>query len=390
MLFAAAHIRIAAEYGTATLWLDFPGEPVNALDLIRLRELDAGLAAIETNPAIQLLVVRSAKPAGFCAGIHPDALASLTTAADRAAFAWTGQQVFDRLAALPFPTVAFLDGPCLGAGVELALACDHRLCVARPTTHLGFPNAVPCFGGSVRLPARIGRRNADRLLASGRTLSGREARSLRLVDHAFCERRAKIELRTFLDQLEVSTWRAGERKFPGGSLCGFAGERRKFAASCATVPVPELAFPPFTTRNPIPPFPAVVGMVGEAASGSGFAAQVALRGGEVIIRGNAARVFAGIAVALARGFVTPLEAEQARSRVKPTAEFKRCGLVLASGPAQELPRTIRPRCLVATVAGPGTVRSDRADPDTLATLAAWLTPFGFTVAAPAHFTRAAA
>ena len=68
MLFESAHVRVTAEHGTATLWLAFPGEPVNALDLARLRDLDAALAVVGTNPFVRILVVRSAKPAGFCAG----------------------------------------------------------------------------------------------------------------------------------------------------------------------------------------------------------------------------------------------------------------------------------------------------------------------------------
>ena len=177
MVFESAHIRVTAEYGTATLWLAFPGEPANALDLARLRELEAALAAVESLPSIGRLVVRSALPGGFCAGLSPRAIAGLTRPADRAAFAWYGQQVLDRLARLDAVSVAYLDGPCLGVGLELALACDHRLCVARPTTHLGFPDRLACFGGSARL-RQLGGRRAGELLASGRTLSGREARSL--------------------------------------------------------------------------------------------------------------------------------------------------------------------------------------------------------------------
>jgi enoyl-CoA hydratase/carnithine racemase len=409
MLFRSDHVRVSAEFGTATLWLDFPGEPVNALDLARLRELDAALAAVEANPSVNILVVRSAKPAGCCAGIHPEALASLTTAADRAAFAWVGQQVFTRLATLSAVTVAFLDGPCLGAGLELALACDHRLVLCRPTTHLGFPAAPhgipPCFGGTVRLRKQLGRRAADQLLASGRTLSGREARALGLVDHAFCERRGKIELRTFLDALE----RRGPRPKPGLELVGFADERRALARALDAAAVarqlealrPLRVFP--EPANPVPPFPAVVGLLGEDDDASRLAAEAALRGSEVVASGSAAGVLAGIAVALARGFVTPLEAEQTRGRVtvsQSLAGFDRAGLVLAAEGERldELAEVVRPRCVVAVrgasppvgfphprrviglnldvgavlLRGPGT------DSDTVAAVAVWLTPFGFT------------
>ncbi len=261
MLFESTHVRVTAEYGVATLWLAFPGDPVNALDAPRLKELDSALAAVESNVFINALVARSAKPFGFCAGLHPN----VVRVTDRAAFAHRGQRVFSRLSNLPLTTVAFIDGPCLGVGFELALACDHRLCVATPTTHLGFPDRFACFGGSNRLRKLMGK-SASAFIESGRTLSGREARDLGLVDRAFCARRAKIELRTFLDELERNP-RVPHRT---PDETGFAQERRKFARI-------EL-------------------------SGTGFQTGVSLDTDTL----------------LARGFITPLEAEQALARIGTT------------------------------------------------------------------------
>ena len=272
MLFESANVRVAFEFGTATLWLGFRGSPVNALDAAGLRELDAALAAIEQNIFANIVVIRSGKPAGFCAGIHPEALASLATAADRAAFSWLGQSVFARLGSLRATTVAYLDGPCLGAGLELALACDYRLCCTTIATHLGFPDRVPTgFGGGPRLCELLGRRLARTVLDSGRTFSGREARKLGFVDRAFCERRAKIELRTFLDELECGA--ASPRC--GRELAGLADERRAFAQNH------------FRLRDTVEHREAI-----HVESPS------------------------GIARALARGFLTPLEAEQARSIIE--------------------------------------------------------------------------
>jgi enoyl-CoA hydratase/carnithine racemase len=392
MLFESAHVRVALEHGTATVWLSFPDEPVNALDLARLRELDAALGVIDGNPFVWIVVVRSAKPAGFCAGVHPAALASLTTDADRAAFARYGQRALGRLAGLDAVTVAFIDGPCLGAGLELALACDHRLCVSRPDTHLGFPDAAdgipPGFGGTARLRDRIGQWRANQLLTSGRTLSGREARALGLVDDAFCERRAKIELRTFLDRLERSD-RLPRRQ----EVVGLADERRRFARTLGTPTaqaaiarrLDELRPHPSVTEavNPVPPFPDVIGVIGDDEDASRIAAEVALRGGRVIVRGSGSGVFRGIAVALARGFVTPLEAEQARGRVEVSESldgFGRAGLVLAAEdePLHDLADAVGPRCVVA--AAPSFAPVFRGDPDAVAALAVWLRPFGITPA----------
>jgi enoyl-CoA hydratase/carnithine racemase len=404
MLFESAHVRVAAEHGTATLWLGFPGEPANALDLARLRELDAALAAVAARPAVRVLVVRSDNPAGFCAGLRPEVLASLTHPADRAAFAWVGQQVLARLERLGAVTVAVLDGPCLGVGFELALACDHRVCVARPTTHLGFPDKFACFGGGFRL-RRLGGKRAAELVATGRTLSGREARTLGLVDVACCERRGKIELRTLLDRLETRPLKPRRPADP----VGLAAERRAFAARTPpAAPAPVSPNPP----NPVPPFPDVVGILGDDPHVARLLAEVALRGGSVVVCGSRAGIFAGIDAALARGFVTPLEAEQTRLRVRASDTlngFDRAGLVFAAGQHDpfRLAAVVRTRAVVCVVRPPGSGPLPAAahdpsfpfprrvlrvsfcegnrlavfpgpvtDPDTAVTLAAWLKPFG--------------
>jgi enoyl-CoA hydratase/carnithine racemase len=259
MLFESAHVRVASAFGIATLSLGFPGEPVNALDAARLRELDAALAALDRSPFVDILVLRSAKPAGFCSGLHPNVEASLVHPAGRAAFAAVGQRVCTHLANLKMITVAFLEGPCLDAGLELALACDYRIAVASLTGHIGVPSRRTLFGGRSRMARRIGAKRTDEVIHSGRTLSGREARALGLVDRACCERRAKIELRTFLDELERSP-RIPRRVEP----TGLAEERRNFAHRPAAAPVGLAELP--------------------------------------------------LEIALARGFITPLEFEQLQPR----------------------------------------------------------------------------
>ena len=314
------------------------------------------------------------------------------------AFAWYGQEVFDRLARLDAVTVAYIDGACLGAGLELALACDHRVCVARPTTHLGFPDRFACFGGSARLRQLSPR--AD-LLTTGETLSGREARALGLVDVACCERRAKIELRTFLDRLEarpVKPRRAAD-------LTGLAAERRAFAE----LQWHPVADPHDSPVNPVPPLPDVVGLLGDDANAARVAAEVALGGGSVVVCGTG-RGVRGDRRALARGFVTPLEAEQrvAGSRVGHALGFDRAGWCSSRAGLDyfRLAAVVRPRAVVCPLVGsrgprarpplpfPFPRRLVRAnfceknrlalcpdwatDPETCATLAAWLRPFGLT------------
>lgn len=346
MLFESRHLRITSEYGTATLWLGFPGEPANALDLSRLRELDRALQFAASCAAVRILVLRSAVPHGFCAGLRPGLMAELTHAADRAALAWYGQQVAERLARLEAVTVALIDGPCLGAGFELSLACDYRLCVASPNTHLGFPERGTCLGGAARLRRLLGRR-AERFLSSGETISGREAQALGLVDLAFCGRRARIELRSFLDQLELRPVKPGRP----GELEGLAAERRAFAAATgasAAIPL-ELQ-----SLNPVPAFPETIGLLGNDVEAAHLAAEAALLGSMVVVSGNRHPVYEGIDAFRTRGFITPLEAEQARQRVRSSedlAEFRQAGLVFVSRGHNpfRLAATVLPRVVVCVI-----------------------------------------
>ena len=96
-------------------------------------------------------------------------------------------------------------GPCLGPGLELALACNHRLAVARADTELGLDQTTlglrPCWGGTWRLPRLIGMSAARSILFESRTLSGREAKRVGLVVHAFSERVAEAEVWTFSNRV---------------------------------------------------------------------------------------------------------------------------------------------------------------------------------------------
>lgn len=400
MFFESPHIRVTAEHGTATLWLRFRGEPINALDLDRLRELDAALQAVDATPAVRVLVLRSGVPGGFCVGLHPEAAASLTTNADAAAFAWYGQRVADRLANMKAATVAFIDGACLGTGLELSLACDYRLALANIAVPLGFTHA-PCLGGSIRLPRLVGQTAANKLIQSNVKLSAREAKWLGLVDHAFCERRAKIELRTFLDRLE----RNPRKHIHVFADEGFAVERAAFGRALAEERTrrnrPEPKLPPL--HNPIALLPEVVGILSEEPALHRFGAELAVRGRRVLVS-DAEATKRHIVIAQRRGFLTPLEMEQTLGRITVVERMNvllDAGLVFTSN-AESLAPHVRPRCVIAACMGLRPARqvcshprrvigvrfvnhsitelhpTPHTDNDTLAALCTWLKPLGFT------------
>src|SRR5205823_2675851 len=100
---------------------------------------DRACDAVAAQPRPPLLIVRSGKKSGFLAGADVHEFLNIRDASAARALSERGQRLFDKLAALPCPTIAAISGPCLGGGLELALACDYRLVFDSPRTQLGLP-----------------------------------------------------------------------------------------------------------------------------------------------------------------------------------------------------------------------------------------------------------
>src|SRR5262249_34238665 len=187
VLFQAAALRIDQDAeGTATLWLDVPDRSVNVFNRGLLDDLDAALDRVAATPAVRLLVVRSGKPSGFLAGADLHDFAAIRTAADATALSQRGQRLFDRVADLRVPVVAVIHGPCLGGGLEFALACDYRLALDHPSTQFAFPEIerglIPRWGGTRGRPRVVGLRRALEMILGTRRLGALEALRWRLVD----------------------------------------------------------------------------------------------------------------------------------------------------------------------------------------------------------------
>ncbi len=194
------HWRLEESQEIAWLTLDVAGASANTLSRAVLEEFEFLLQDLERAP-YRGLVIRSGKAGGFIAGADVNEFRALNDAVEASQLARRGQQAFDRLARLPFPTVALIHGYCLGGGMELALACRYRIARADDAvpgstgaagTRLGVPEVKlgihPGFGGTVRLPPLIGDLAALDLMLTGRTLGARAARKLGLVDELVPER----------------------------------------------------------------------------------------------------------------------------------------------------------------------------------------------------------
>ncbi len=173
--------------GLAHLVVDHPARKLNVLDAEAVASLEAALTDLEAAPPAGVVVV-SGKPGSFIAGADVNAIGAITDAAQVHALVRRGQAAYARLAALPCPTVAAIDGVCLGGGTELALACDSRVAAEEPRTQIGLPEVMlgifPAWGGSTRLPRLIGLPAALDLILTGRALDARRAEKLGLIARA--------------------------------------------------------------------------------------------------------------------------------------------------------------------------------------------------------------
>lgn len=184
-------------------WLHFDkqGSGTNVLSASVLETFyETLLELVECKP--RGLVILSDKKNGFIAGADVREFTQLENYDQALDAIQRGQAVFDRLAALPFPTVALIHGFCLGGGLELSLACRYRIARDDRGTRLGLPEVRlgihPGFGGSVRLTPLVGALHAMDLMLSGRTVDGRAAKRMGLVDHALPDRHLRTAARTLI------------------------------------------------------------------------------------------------------------------------------------------------------------------------------------------------
>lgn len=170
--------------GIAWLALDKAGASTNSLSREVMQELDRMLAHIASAPP-RALIVTSAKR-GFIAGADIKEFVGIQNPEQAYELIRQGQRVLDRLAALPCPTVAAINGFALGGGLEVALACRYRVVADDPAVTLGFPEVRlgvhPGFGGTVRAVQLAGPIAAMDLMLTGRSIRPGRALEIGLVD----------------------------------------------------------------------------------------------------------------------------------------------------------------------------------------------------------------
>jgi 3-hydroxyacyl-CoA dehydrogenase/enoyl-CoA hydratase/3-hydroxybutyryl-CoA epimerase len=158
------------------LWviLDKAGATTNTLSGEVLEEFDRVLdEAASSRP--KAMIIRSGKPSGFIAGADIEEFLEVKTGEDALRMIRRGWDPFDKLERLPFPTVALIEGFCMGGGLELALACRYRVAVEDPRTRMALPEVMlgiwPLMGGVMRLPRVVAPPDALDMMLTGRAVT---------------------------------------------------------------------------------------------------------------------------------------------------------------------------------------------------------------------------
>ncbi len=169
------------------LVFDIPGAKVNTFSQATLEELEKHIDKLLAGSPLRALKVTSGKEDSFIAGAD---LHSLAAAFDNPSIARdiirTGHRVFAKVASLPFPIIAVINGACLGGGFEFALSCTYRVVTDNPKTLLGLPEVnlgiYPGWGGTQRLPRLVGLSQGLGMVLSGKGVSAKEAYKIHAAD----------------------------------------------------------------------------------------------------------------------------------------------------------------------------------------------------------------
>lgn len=181
----ALRLEVGADH-LATLTFDLPERKANIFTRGVVGEFEALLSELEARDDIACLVLLSGKPGIFVAGADIDEIARVREPSEAAEGSRLGHRLFGRWEALPFPTVAAIQGTCLGGGTELALASTYIVLSDQEALRIGLPEIrlgiLPGWGGCVRLPRRVGLMAALDLILAGTAVTSRRALEIGLAD----------------------------------------------------------------------------------------------------------------------------------------------------------------------------------------------------------------
>jgi len=167
------------EDGIGILYFDIPGESVNKFNTPVMEELEEKADSLKSEDIKCLLFMSGKDSSVFIAGADINEIVDVTDPELGYQVALRGQSVFDRFSKMPFPTIAVIDGACMGGGTELSLACNYRIATDSPATKIALPEVnlgiLPGWGGTQRLPRLIGIQRSLDIILTGKNLNAKRA-----------------------------------------------------------------------------------------------------------------------------------------------------------------------------------------------------------------------
>ena len=188
-----------------TIWIDVAERSVNVLFEAVFDELVSILEHLTQLDSARPLLFRSAKRKGFVVGADLRRILEIESDEESQAFLLHGQRALMRLEEYPCDTIALIQGPCLGGGLELAMACNYRIACDSPETTLGMPESklglMPGWGGTQRLIEIAGIANGLQMLVDGESICCDRAFGIHLVDALLDADRYETGATEFIRQL---------------------------------------------------------------------------------------------------------------------------------------------------------------------------------------------
>ena len=198
------NIKFEINQDIATITFDLQNEKINKLSFEILKEFDEKLNLVRDDHTIKALVIDSAKKDIFIAGADIKQIEQLKDETEIYNALMEVHKIFNKLENLTIPTIAYINGACMGGGLELALACNYRVLSTNPKTKLAFPEIklgiFPGFAGTFRAPKLIGLLNALDLILTGKSVDAKKAYKLNLADEIFDNAQKEFMLKDFIQK----------------------------------------------------------------------------------------------------------------------------------------------------------------------------------------------
>ncbi len=211
------------EDGVVLVRFDRADEKVNTFSQEVLGEFKQWIEKLRDREGVRGLLLISGKPGQFIAGADLKELGALAHATEEQvdqAIAF-GHDLFQTVSDLPFPTVALIEGHCMGGGTELVLSMDERIVADTAQTQIALPEVkvgvIPGWGGTQRLPRLVGIQKALEMITTGKPVDGHQAAKIGLAfDVVPADRLIEEGQRWIAHAHETGAWQASRKRRSAG------------------------------------------------------------------------------------------------------------------------------------------------------------------------------